>query len=116
MKHTHVMSSVETSANLTSELDGLVYGNTADATEQRGQCLALDVLHREEVTAVGLADVVNATNVLVTDLSGNSHFTMKARERSAIAQQMFRKKFKGDGLTEFEIVGAVDFTHSAFTQ
>ncbi len=66
--------------------------------------------------AVDLADVVNAADILVRHLTGHAHFTMETRERGAVAQQVFGKKLQRDGLAQFEIVGAIDFAHAAFSE
>ena len=68
------------------------------------------------MTSVCFADVVNAADVLMTDLTGYAHFAVKARERSAIAEEMFRQKLERDRLTEFQIVGAIDLAHAAFAE
>jgi hypothetical protein len=50
-------------AQLARNLQPLVRRQPADAAEQRGQVLAVDVLHRQEDDAVDLADVVDAADV-----------------------------------------------------
>ena len=42
------------------------------------QALALDQLHREELDAVGLAQVVDAHHVLVRDLAGEHQLLLEA--------------------------------------
>jgi hypothetical protein len=51
---------------------------------RRDELFTLDVFHRQEVTPIGLTDVVNAANVLVAHLSRNAYFTMKPGEGSAV--------------------------------
>ena len=65
--------------------------------------------------AINFSDVVNTANVLVRDPSGDTHFAMKPRQRRTI-KECGRKKLERDGLTQFQIVGAIDFTHSAFAK
>ena len=59
----------QTGAELPRDLHRLVLRQAADAAQQRRQVLAVDVLHREEVLAVDLADVVDAADVGVGDLA-----------------------------------------------
>src|SRR5260370_26608216 len=66
--------------------------------------------------AFDFADVVNPADILVTNLSGYSNFAMKTRQRGAISEQVFGKKFHRDGLAQFEIVSAIDFAHTASAQ
>jgi hypothetical protein len=40
-----------------------------------------------------------------------AHLVVELREARRIADEMIRKKLEGDGLTELEIVGPVDFAH-----
>jgi hypothetical protein len=41
---------------------------------------------------------------------------MKARQRSAVSTQVIGKKLKGDRLAQLQVVGAVDFAHTAAAQ
>ena len=41
---------------------------------------------------------------------------MKAFKHAVVASEIFREEFKRDGLSEFEIVCAVDFAHAAAAQ
>ena len=65
-------------AELPRDLDRLVLREPADAAQQRGQVFAVDVLHREEVPPVDLADVVDAADVGVRDLAGEAHLGVEA--------------------------------------
>ena len=65
--------------------------------------------------AINFRDVVNTADVLVRDLSGDTHLAMKPRQRHTI-KEFGRKKFERDGLTQFQIVRAIDFTHPAFAK
>jgi hypothetical protein len=48
----------------------LSIGKPADATHQRREVLAVHELHREEVLAVGFADVPDAADGRVRNLAG----------------------------------------------
>ena len=56
-------------AELPGDLHRLVLGQAADAPQQRGQILAVDVLHRQVVLAIHLADVEDAADVGVGHLA-----------------------------------------------
>ena len=66
------------------------------------------------MSIVDFAKVVNAADVFVRDLARHAHFTMKPRERGAVTQQMFGKELQRDRLTQFQVIGAIDFAHAAF--
>src|SRR6185369_17121370 len=116
MQHTSIVSSVETGTNLTRELNRFIDGKTAYASQQRRELFTLDVFHRKEMASIRFADVVNSANVLMAHLSRDAHFTMKAGESSAVAQEIVRKKLERDGLAQLEIVSAVHLTHTAFAE
>ena len=116
MQHAGIVRGVKAGTDLTRELNGFIDGKTAHAPQKRRELFTLDVFHRQKVASICFTDVVNATDVLVTDLSRHAHFTMKAGERSAVAQELIGKKLEGDGLAQLEIFGAVDLTHSALAE
>ena len=116
MQKTNIVCGGQSGANLTRELKCLVLRQPADAAHQRREFFAFDVFHRKKMTAIDLADVVNAADIFVRDLPCHAHLAMKARQRRAIAQQVFRKKLECDRLSEFQIVSAIDFAHAAFAE
>lgn len=65
------------------------------------------------MVALGLADVINATNVFMTHLTRDPNFTMKTRQRGALRKQVIRQKLQRHRLAQFEIVGSINFTHPA---
>ena len=68
----------ETGAELARSAPPCPRGRPADAAQQRGQVLAVDVLHREVVLAVDFADVVDAADVGVGDLARDAHLVEEA--------------------------------------
>src|SRR5687767_12908186 len=50
------------------------------------------------------------------DLTGYANFFVEACEHAAVACDVFGKEFQGYGLTELQIVCAVDLAHAAFPQ
>jgi ATP-dependent DNA ligase len=82
-----------------------------NAVQERRKFFALDEFHREKVTSVNFANVINAADIFVAHLSGHAHFAMKARERRAVAQKMIGKQLERDGLAQFQIISAIDFAH-----
>jgi hypothetical protein len=47
------------------------------------------------------------------DLARDAYLAMKARECGAVLHELFGKEFQGDVLVEFQVFGAIDFTHPA---
>ena len=63
VQHTFLVRGGQPRAQLSRDLNRLVFGKMADAPEQRRQVLAVHVLHREKVPAVGLRHVEHAADV-----------------------------------------------------
>ena len=91
----------------------LSFGEIADALQQRRQVLAVDVLHRQEVLPVDLADVVDAADVRMRELPRDADFGEEALAADRIARQRARQELQRDRLSELEVVGAVDLAHAA---
>ena len=88
-------------------------GSRPIALQQPGEILAVDVLHRQEDAAVGLADVVDAADVAVRHLARDAHLVVELRERCGSLGDGRRQELQRDRLAEREVVGAVDLAHAA---
>jgi hypothetical protein len=115
MQYCSFMRGSEPRANLPRNLNCFVRRQATDATQQRREFFAFDVLHRQEMMAINFPDVVNTAHVLVRDLSGDAHFAMKPRQRRTI-RDFGWKKLERNGLTQFQIIRAIHFTHPAFAK
>ena len=76
---------VEARAELPRDVDRLVHGQVADPLEEGREVFAVHVLHREKMAALDLADVVNAADVRVRDLTREAHLRVKTREERFVA-------------------------------
>jgi len=110
-----VVSGSQTGGELARDLDGLVGRKMADAPQERSKVFSVDVLHRKEVMAFRLTDVVNAANVGVRDLAGDTDFPSKPLERLCVSCELHGKKLQSDHMVEHEIVGTVDLSHAPLT-
>ena len=113
MQDALVVRGGEPRAELARDLDRLVRRKPPDAPQERGQVLAVDVLHREEVPSLDLADVVDAADVGVGDAAREAHLGVEALEPGRLGRELRRQELQGDGLAELEVVGAVDLAHAA---
>jgi hypothetical protein len=95
------------------DLHRLVLRKWSDASQQRGEVLAVDVFHREEVAPVDVADVVDAADVRVGDLPRDLDLVEKARAARPVGLDVARQELQRDALPELEIVGPIDLTHPA---
>jgi hypothetical protein len=78
--HNEVVIGISPSTLPTEEANRLVLRDPSDAAEERGQILAVHVLHGEEPPAAGLAEIVEAANVLVRHLSRRAELVVELRE------------------------------------
>ena len=113
VQHALVVRRGEARAHLARDLDRLVLGKPPDAAQERGQILAVDVLHGEEVPPLDLADVVDAADVGVRDAARVAHLGVEALDPGRLRGELRRQELQRDGLAELQVVGAVDLAHAA---
>jgi hypothetical protein len=103
----------EPRADLARDLEPLVFGKPADAAEQDGQILAVDVLHRDEELPVELADVVHAAHVRVRHGPRGPDLIVELREPHRVLREIHRQELERDLLSEAQVVGPVHLAHAA---
>ena len=104
----------EARAELARDLQRLVRRQPADAAQQRREVLAVDVLHRQEVLPVDLADVVDAADVRMRDLPRDAHLVARTgRAVVLVARDRVGQELQRDRLAERQVVGAIDLAHAA---
>ena len=116
MQHAALVRRRHAGAELPRELDGLVLRDAADAAQQRRKVFAVDVLHREETAALGVAEVVEAADVLVRHLPRDAQLVVKLREPAVVDGHASGQELESDRLIEREVVGAIHFSHAAASQ
>jgi len=113
MNDAALVSGSEASANLAGDFDSFVGRESADAADDGGEILAVDVLHGKKRDAVGVADIEDAADVGMGDLASDANFGMKSCKGGSILREDFGKKLDGDKLAECQVFSAVDFAHAA---
>ena len=113
MQHAALVGGGEARAELAGDLDGLVLRDPSDPAEQRGQILAVHVLHRQERPAVRLAEIVETADVLVRNLSGCAELGVKLGESIGIGCDVLGQELQGHRLVERQVVGAEHLAHAA---
>ena len=61
------------------------------------EILAVHVLHRQEAASVGIAEVVDAADVLVRDLARDAEFVVKLRETAVVDGGARGQELQRDG-------------------
>ena len=116
MKHALFVRRRQPRAELPGDLHRLVLRKMPDAPEQRGEILAVDVFHREEVAPLDVADVVDAADVRVGDLPRDLDLVQKAGPSRRVRLDVARQELQRDALPELQIVGTIDLSHPAPTE
>ena len=116
VQNTRSMGSSKPQADLARGFVCLVKRESADSLEHRGELLAVHVLHRQEVGAIGFPDVEGAADVRVRDLAGKSDLVAEAGQPGTIRRQVRFQELDGYGLIECQILGAVHNAHGAATK
>ena len=81
MQHAFFMRGGESGAQLARNFQSLVFGQAADAAQERAQILAIDVFHREKEIAVEFAEIVDAAHVGMRDAARDADFVAESIER-----------------------------------
>jgi len=113
MEHAAFVRGSQSSADFARELDGFVLRQTTDAADQRGQVFPVQVLHRNEVRAFQESDVIDAADVGVRDLPGDTHLAATPRLRG-FAHACTAEEFQGHRLVENQVVDPIHLAHAAW--
>jgi hypothetical protein len=108
-----LVSGGDAGAQLTRDLDGFVLREPSNAAQQRCEVLAVDVFHREEPSALVLAEIVETADVLVRHLARDAQLGVELREPIGIGADACGQKLQRDRLIERQVVGAIDLAHAA---
>ena len=81
--------------------------------QPRVERLALDVLHRDELAAVGLTDLVHRADVRMIERGGGARLSQQAPLRERIGLGLRRQEFQRDAAAELGVIGQEHFGHAA---
>ena len=116
VEHAFGVGGGQSGAELAGDIERLIFGQTADAAQQRREILAIDVFHGEEGVALDVAHVVDAANVGMRNPPRDPHFIFETLQQTLIAGGFIGKKLERHRLAEREVVGAIHLAHAAFSQ
>jgi hypothetical protein len=77
---------------------------------------ALDVLHGDELHAIGFAQVVDADDVAVRDLRGEDELLLEAVDDGRVAGVLAADGLESDYTVKLDVTGLVDGSHAAFAK
>ena len=110
MDDSQAVGSGESGAEIAGDVECLVVREFSNAPQKRGEVLAIDVLHGDEVMAFPLHHVVKAADVGMRDLPTKADFAVETLEPLGVGPG---KKLQRYLLSELHILGAVDLPHPA---
>ena len=116
MEHAALVRGRQPRAELPSDLDSLVGRQASDAPQQRREIFAVDVLHREKMTAVRDADVVHAADVRMRHLPRRPDLAVEARQTRRVHLERLGQKLQRDRLLEPQVVGTVHLAHASLPE
>jgi hypothetical protein len=102
-------------AILDCDREGLVEREYA-FLQARGERLALEVLHHEELEAVLAAHVEQRADVWVAERRDHPCFAVETVSELGIGSEIRREDLDGDGPVETRVAGAIDLAHAARAQ
>src|SRR4051812_24433440 len=111
MYHAFAMRCFECAADLKHDLYDFMNREFSAATRIFVQVLTLDVFHGDEAKAGVFAEVVDANDILVGDLSCNDDLLLEALQHFRACGQISANGFDSDGATQFAIFCFVDRSH-----
>ena len=80
--------------------------------DSRGEGLAFEVFHHQEVDAVVSAGVVQGADVRVTQRRDGMRLALEPCPELSIARELSRQDFQGDGAIQASVGGAVNLSHA----
>ena len=116
MQNSLGMGGGKTGAELAGDIESLVVRQTPDAAQQRREIFTIDIFHSEECVAIDFAHIVDTAHVGMRNAAGYADFIAEALQQAFIARRFIGKKLESDGLTERQIVGAVNLAHASFAE
>src|SRR5579862_9358038 len=105
-----VMSNVQSIGNFDSHTEQVLKPHRPPP-DSMFECLALQILHRDEAPAVMLGNFVNGADVRVVQCRGGTSLAAKTFKCLQVLCELLGKKLECDKATERGVFGLVDDTH-----
>src|SRR5437763_204853 len=116
MDHTDAVGGVQTAADLLRDLDRLFRRELLFLLDQAAQIMAFHELHGDELQAIGVAQVVDPNDILVSDLMGEYQFLLETIENGGVSRQFRSNHFERDHAIHFAIPRPVNRAHAPFAE
>src|SRR5664280_461937 len=110
------MGGLQAGADLQHDADRFVRWHSALARKNRAQVLTFDELHGDELHAVSFVQIVNANDVLMSDLAGKHQLLLEASEDGGISGEVRANYLEAGDPLDFYVAGFVDGAHAAHAE
>src|SRR5208282_4779903 len=110
------MTGVERTTNLLHDAHSLCRRKFLCFRQNALQIFTIDVLHRDEFHAVGIAQVINTYHVLVRDLPGDNQFLLESLENLRTPSQFRTDYYESDQAIDLRVARRVDSAHAPFAK
>ena len=102
--------------NMPGDLQRALHRQLALGGEKLMQVLSLDIRHGDELHSGGLAQVVNAQDVLVGNFAGQQQFLLEALLHRGVQRQAGTDQLERHGSVQFLVPGLVNRAHAALSK
>ena len=113
VKDALLVSGTQASAELPGDLQPLLRRQATDAAQERSQILSVDELHREEMTTLDLAHIVDAADVRMRNLPGDPNLVEEPPQAARLPLERAGQELERDRLAQLKVVGTIDLAHPA---
>ena len=113
MDHPLGVGGVQGEADLLQDQGGVLHRQRAALPDEGREVLALDELHRDELDALGQAEVVDPDHVAVGDLAGEDDLLLEARQHLLVGLELGPDHLQRHVPLELEVARLVDRAHAA---
>jgi hypothetical protein len=109
------VGSVQSVGNLDGQIEGRLYFKRL-ASDQVPERLALQELHSNESSPIGLVNLVDGANVRMIQCRSSFGFALKTAERQGAFGYIVGQELESYKTTELHILGLIHDTHGAGTE
>ncbi len=114
--HAFGVRCVERGAGLVDDVGAFFEGEASLLLDQRGEILAFDELHGDELHTIGFAKIENPDDVFLGDFPSEDQLLLEALKNLLVDGEFRADDFQSDEAVEFEVPRFVDGAHAAFAQ
>ena len=116
MQYAFRMCRSQARAELSGNIECFVLWQSSDTTQKGSEVLSVDVLHGEEGLTINVAHVIHTANIGMGNLAGKANFIAETLEQPLVVPCSVWQKLQCNRLSQRQIIGAVDFTHTALAE